>query len=212
MIKIFIVDDHTVVREGLKRIVESDPGMVVVGEAGSSEEALKQLSRKDFQVDVLLLDIALPGRSGLELLHQLKTIYPSLNTLVLSMYPEDQLAVRVLRAGASGYLTKEAASDQLIDAIKTVFSDEKYVTQATLKKLITSIDQDPNQLLHEKLSDREFLVLQLLVAGKSVTEISQELSRSVKTISTIRSRLLSKMEMKTNADLIQYAVLHELIP
>ncbi len=209
MIKIFIVDDHTVVREGLKRIVESDPGMAVVGEAGSSEEALKQLSRRDFQVDVVLLDLALPGRSGLELLHQLKTIYPSLNTLVLSMYPEDQFAVRVLRAGASGYLTKEAASDQLIDAIRTVFSDEKYVTQATLKKLITSIDHD--QLPHEQLSDREFLVLQLLASGKTVTEIGQELSRSVKTISTIRSRLLSKMEMRTNAELVQYAVLHDLI-
>lgn len=211
MIKVFIVDDHTILRDGLKRIIESVPDFEVVGEAGSAEDAFAHLNQKDFQVDVLLLDIALPGQSGLELLSQLKLIQPSLKSLVLSMYPEDQFAIRVLKAGASGYLTKEAATDQLVDAIKTVHSNQKYVTQSTIKKLITSLDQDTHQFPHEKLSNREFEVLLSIATGKSVTEIGHELSRSVKTISTHRARLLIKMEMRTNAELTRYAVLHNLV-
>ena len=211
MIRIYIIDDHTVVREGIKRIVEGNSDMSVVGEASTSEDALRDLSQKDFQADVLLLDIALPGRGGLEMLHQLRNLRPSLKTLVLSMYPEDQFAVRVLRAGAYGYLTKEAASDQLIDAIMTVSSGEKFVTQATIKKLIASIDKDVDQKPHEQLSDQEFVVMCLLASGKSVTEIGHDLSLSVKTISTVRSRILTKMDLKTNAHLTHYAVLHDLV-
>ena len=211
MIRIFIIDDHTVVKEGIKRIIEGNPDMTVVGEANTSEDALRDLGRKDFQVDVLLLDIALPGRGGLDTLHHLKSVRPSLKTLVLSMYPEDQFAVRVLRAGAYGYLTKEAASEQLINAITSVSRSERFVTQATIKKLIASIDKDVDQKPHEQLSDREFDVMHRLASGKSVTEIGHILSLSVKTISTVRSRILSKMGFKTNAELTHYAVLHDLV-
>ena len=209
MIKILIADDHAVVREGLKRILAETHDLVVGGEAGNGQEVLDQVRNEGW--DLVLLDISMPGISGLDILKQLKRERPELSVLVLSIYPEDQYAVRVLKAGASGYLTKDSAPDQLIEAIRRIALGRKYVSPSLAEKLAVDLTVDPERPLHERLSDREYQVLCMIASGKMIKEISTELSLSVKTISTYRVRLLEKLNIKNNSELIHYALQRGLV-
>ncbi len=209
MIKILIADDHPVVRKGLKEIIEEIPDMVVGGEASNGQEALEKVRKSDF--DIVVLDISMPGISGLDILKQLKDEKPELSVLVLSMYPEEQYAVRVLRAGASGYLTKESAPEELIAAIRKASKGGKYISSSLAEKLAFDLETDAERPLHETLSDREYQVMRMIASGKTGKEIGEELFLSVKTISTYRARILEKMEMKSNAELTHYALKHGLV-
>lgn len=209
MIRILVADDHTIVREGLKQILADVDDMAVRDEAGNGQEALAKIRESEF--DVVLLDISMPGRSGLEILKEIKTERPKLPVLILSMHAEEQYAVRALRAGASGYMTKASAPDELIGAIRKVSCGRKYVSAALAEKLALELDIDTKKPPHENLSDREYQVMLMLAAGKSVTEIAEELCLSVKTISTYRSRVMEKMNMKKNAELTLYAVQNHLV-
>jgi two-component system invasion response regulator UvrY len=209
VIKILVADDHAIVREGLKQILVETSDIVVAGEASDGNQALNQVRKGDY--DLVLLDIAMPGISGLEVLKQLKSERPDLPVLMLSMYPEEQYAVRTLKAGASGYLTKESAPDELIAAIRKVCMGGKYVTSSLAENLAFYLETDSDRPVHELLSDREYQVMLMIGSGKTVKEIADELSLSVKTISTNRSRALRKMGMKTNAELTYYAIKHGLV-
>jgi two-component system invasion response regulator UvrY len=209
MIRILIADDHTIVREGLKQILQQTPDVDVADEAGDGEEVIQKVANRDY--DLVLLDISLPGRSGLDILKQLKCMKPALPVLVLSMHPEEQYAIRSIRAGASGYLTKESASDELIEAIRRVARGRRYITSSLAEKMAFQMELDTKKSLHESLSDREYQVLCMIASGKTVKEIAEVLSLSVKTISTHRTRVLKKMDMKNNAQLTHYAIKHGLI-
>jgi DNA-binding NarL/FixJ family response regulator len=209
MIKVCVIDDHAVVREGLKRIIAENPGMAVTAEAGDGHEALKVL--QSHPCDVVLLDITMPTKSGLDVLKELHASAPALPVLVLSMHAEDQYAVRVLRAGAAGYLTKESAPAKLVQAIRKVVRGGKYVSQTLAEKLVYELDSDSSKAPHEALSDREYQVLCLIASGKTVTDIAEELALSVKTISTYRVRILEKLNMKNNAELTRYAIKESLV-
>jgi DNA-binding NarL/FixJ family response regulator len=204
-----IVDDHMIVREGLKQIITESSDIEVVDEASNGTEALDKVKR--VECDVLLLDISMPGRSGLEILKDLKNEAPAISVLILTMHPEEQYAVRVLKAGASGYLTKESAPDELIDAIRKVSEGGKYISSTLAEKLAFDLEIDTGKPRHEALSDREFEVMCLIASGKTVTEIADEIVLSVKTISTYRSRILEKMRMKTNAELTYYSIKNQLV-
>jgi two-component system, NarL family, invasion response regulator UvrY len=211
MINILLADDHPYLRRGLIQIlVDEFPG-AVIGEASNVTELLEQAQKQRW--DVVVLDLTMPGRGGLEGLHELKRLCPSLPVLVLSMHPEDQFAVRVLRAGGAGYLTKESAPQELVHAIKTIWKGGKYITPNTAELLAAHLHQhgDSEQPLHNTLSDREHQVFRLIAAGRTITDISDQLSLSVKTISTYRSRILTKLNLKTNADLARYAVQHRIV-
>lgn len=204
MVRLVIADDHAVVREGLKQILSETPDMLVVGEATTGHEVLDRV--RDVEVDLVVLDIAMPGRSGLDTLIHLKRERPSLPVLVLSLHPEDQYAVRVLKAGASGYVTKDSAPDQLVTAIRKVMSGGKYVSPALAERLAYDLSSDSGKPPHAMLSDREYEVLCMIAAGKTVKEIAEKLSLSVKTISTYRARILEKMRLKNNAELTHYVI------
>jgi len=204
MIKVLIVDDHTIVREGLRQILEETSDIDVTGEASSAQEVIDKVWNNSY--DIVLLDISLPGRSGLDVLKQLKSIKPDLPILILSMHPEEQYAVRSLRAKASGYLTKESASAELIDAIRKVAHGRKYITSSLAEKLAFELEDNSSYPSHENLSDREFQVMCMIASGKRVKEIATALSLSVKTISTYRARILKKMNMRNNSQLIHYAI------
>jgi len=207
-IKIIIADDHPLFRRGLKHALEETDDIEVACEADNGDELLSLIKGDEF--DMVLLDIAMPGKSGLDLLKQLKSEYPKLPILVLSVYPEEQYAVRFIKAGASGYLTKESASEKLVEAIRKVADGGKYASQTITEKLAFDFS-DYEKPLHETLSDREYQVFGMISVGKSLTEIGKELSLSVKTISTHRTRILEKMKMKKNAELIHYAITQNLI-
>lgn len=209
MIKILVADDHAVVRQGVKQILADVKDMTVKDEAQNGTETLKKITDQDF--DVVLLDISMPGRSGLEVLEDIKAQYPKLPVLILSMHPEEQYAVRALKAGASGYLTKASAPQELIGAIRKAAGGGKYVTASLAEKLIDQLEVDTDKLPHELLSNREHQVMLMLAGGKSVSDIADELHLSVKTISTYRTRVMSKMDMKKNAELTLYAVHNKLI-
>ena len=209
MIRILIADDHAIVREGLKQIVADTPDMVVAGEAADGPQVLELVRKDDW--DVVVLDIAMPGRGGVDILRQLKNEKPGLPVLILSMYPEEQYAVRCLRAGASGYLTKESAPDELVTAVQKVVSGGKYVSSLLAERLAFELEIDTEKPLHEALSDREYQVMCMMASGKTVTEIADNLSLSVKTISTYRSRILEKMDMTSSAELMHYAIKHGLV-
>jgi len=209
MIKILIADDHAIVRRGLKQILEETPNIVVADEASTGKEVLEKISEKEY--DVVVLDISLPDKSGLDILKQLKSQKPKLPVLVLSIYPEEQYAERVLKAGASGYLTKESAPEELITAIKKVSVGGKYITASLAEKLAFNLDKKTDKLSYEILSDREFQVMCLISSGKTQKEIAAELSLSIKTISTYRYRILEKMGMKSNAELTRYAIENKLV-
>jgi two-component system invasion response regulator UvrY len=209
MIKTVIADDHPIVRAGLKQILADASDIEVAAEAGDGHELLK-LIRKE-TVDVVLLDITMPGFMGIDALKQIKAEMPDLPILVLSMHPEDQYGIRVLKAGASGYLMKSAAPDQLIGAIRKVSRGGRYVSSALAEKLAFGLQAGAGGLPHETLSDREYQVLCMIASGKTVKEIAVELSLSEKTISTYRTRILEKMSMKSNAELTHYGIKHTLV-
>jgi DNA-binding NarL/FixJ family response regulator len=209
MIKVIVVDDHAVVREGLKRIIAESPGMEVTGEAEDGHQAVNVVQNS--ACDVVLLDISMPNKGGLEVLKQLRSEKPRLPVLVLSMHSEEQYAVRVLRAGAAGYLTKESAPAKLVQAIRKVVRGGKYVSQSLAEKLVYDLGGATDRPAHELLSDREYQVLCLLASGRTVSNIAQELALSVKTVSTYRVRLLEKLNMKNNAELTRYAMKEGLI-
>lgn len=207
--KILMVDDHAIVREGLKRILGGVADMEVRGEAATVTEALKLLRQQPF--DLVLLDIALPGKSGLELLKLLKAEVPTLPVLILSMYPEDQYAVRVLKQGASGYLTKETAPELLVHAIRKVAAGGRYVSQNLAEKLALELSTKADKPLHEKLSNREFEILRQIASGCTLTEIAHALCLSVKTVSTYRRRIIEKTGLRTNADMTHYAIANGIV-
>ncbi|HXC62222.1 MAG TPA: response regulator transcription factor [Nitrospiria bacterium] len=209
MIKILIADDHAIVRKGLKQILAETTDIIVAGEAHNGQEVLNKVRTGDW--DVVVLDITMPGTSGLDILKEMKNDHPKLPVLVLSIHSEDQYAVRVLKAGASGYLTKESAPDELVKAIRKVSTGGKYVSAYTAEMLAYDLDRNSEKPPHEFLSDREYQVLCLLCLGKTVKEIAKEKSLSIKTISTYRTRILEKTKMKTNAELIHYGIRNRLV-
>ncbi len=209
MIKIVIADDHTLMREGLKRIFEGNEEIMVAGEAVDGFSVINQVRKGGF--DLLLLDLSMPGRSGIDLIRQIRTEAPKLPILVLTMYEEEQYAVRCMRAGAQGYLTKESAGDQLVNAIKKVASGRPYISMEVAEQLALGIMTPEKEMAHTQLSDREFEVFNLLASGKSITDIGTQLHLSVKTVSTHKSRILAKMGMHSLADIVQYAVTHNLL-
>lgn len=208
-IKILIADDHAIIRRGLKEILEEAPGMVVTGEATNGQEVLAKIEKQDF--DVVMLDITMPGRSGLDILKDLKHTRPGLPVIVLTVHPEEQYAVRIMKEGAAGYLTKESAPEELVMALKRVSSGRKYITPSLAEKLAFALDVDAEKPLHETLSNREYQVLRLIASGKKVKEVAEELCLSEKTISTYRFRTLQKMGLKNSAQLIRYAFKHNLV-
>jgi DNA-binding NarL/FixJ family response regulator len=208
-IRIFIADDHPIVRQGLRRIVEADPGMAIAGEAGDVPTLLSAL--QSTATDLVLLDVSMPGGPFLETLRELRERHPTIRVLTLSVHPEDQWAVRALRGGASGYLTKDHSPDQLLEAIRRVYRGGKYVSPTLAERLATQLDNGGQRAPHELLSDREFEVMRRLGSGLTVTQIASELSLSAKTVSTYRTRILEKMALATNADLVRYAARYGLI-
>jgi two-component system, NarL family, invasion response regulator UvrY len=207
--KILLTDDHAVVRQGLKLILADHFKRAVFGEARNAQEAMSRVARENW--DVAVLDITMPGRNGLEALQDIKRLRPKLPVLVLSMHPEDQFAVRLLKAGAAGYLTKESADEELVGAIKKVVDGGRYISPSLAERMASYLNVDVEIAPHERLSDREFLVLRMIASGKTVSQIAAELSLSVKTISTYRARSLEKMDMKNNAELTHYAVQKKLV-
>jgi two-component system, NarL family, invasion response regulator UvrY len=209
MIRLLIADDHAIFREGLKHILAECPDVKIADEARNGNEVLDKIWNAKY--DMVLLDISMPGMSGIEVLKQLRIERPKLPVLVLSMHPEEQYAIRVLRAGASGYLTKESAPDELITAIRKISQGGKYITSSLAERLAVEMDIDSEKPLHELLSDREYQVLRVIAAGKTIKQIAEDLSLSIKTVSTYRGRIMEKMKMKTNAELIHYAIKHQLL-
>jgi DNA-binding NarL/FixJ family response regulator len=206
---VLIADDHAIVRAGFRQFLEEDGGFRRIGEAASGTETLDRL--RDGPWQLVVLDINMPDRSGLDILRQIRAGHPDTKVLVLSGFPERQYGLNVLRAGASGFLSKEAAPDELVRAVHMVLSGKRYVSPALAELLAATLDLDASQPMHARLSTREFQILRKLAAGRSVTQIAQELRLSVKTVSTYRSRLLQKMSLKTNADLTSYALKNGLI-
>ena len=209
MIKIIIADDHPIVRAGMKQIISEAADMSVVDEAADGRQLLHKIREENF--DVVILDITMPHIDGLDVLKQLKIEKPKLPIIILSIHPESQYALRVLKAGAAGYVTKTSAPEELIGAIRKVHRGGKYISPSIAEKLAFQLEADFEVMPHEALSDREYQVLCMLASGKTVTEIADELALSVKTVSTYRSRILEKMNMKNNAELIHYAVQNKLV-
>lgn len=204
MIRILIADDHAIVRSGLKQILEENHEMKVVAEHDNGIEVLKWLRNND--CDVVLLDISMPGKSGIDVIKQLHEEKPKLPVLVISIYPEDQYAVRLIKAGAYGYLTKESAPEVVVDAVRHLASGKKYISPSVAEMLANEFDTLNEKPLHETLSDREYQIFLLLASASTATEIADALGLSVKTISTYRSRILEKMHLRNNAELMRYAV------
>jgi len=209
VIRVLIADDHAIVREGLKQILADTKDIVVAAEAENGLEAVK-LCRKN-ECQVMLLDISMPDRNGIEVLKQVKKETPKLSVLMLSMHREDQYAIRALKAGAAGYLNKQSAPKELVNAIRQVSKGQKYISSALAQELARQIGEDQDRPLHETLSDREYQTLTMIASGKSVTDIANELTLSVKTVSEYRSRLLAKMKLKNSAELTHYAIKHRLV-
>ncbi len=210
LIKVLIADDHALIREGIKQIIADSGEFIVIAEADSGLGALQQMRQQ--LLDLVLLDISLPDRNGIDVLRQARREFPALPVLMLSMHREDQYAVRAIRAGAAGYLNKQSAPDELIDAMRVVSGGRKYITPSLAQELASRIDQDTVEHAHITLSDREFQTLVMIASGKTVSEIAAELTLSVKTISMYRARLLQKMRLRHNAELTHYAMRHKLVP
>lgn len=207
-IRVLIADDHAIVRQGLRLILLDTPDMVVAGEAENGVEAMHMVRKGGW--DVVLMDVTMPERNGIDTLKLLKKEYPRLPVIILSMHPEEHYAIRALKAGASGYLTKQSAPDQLVTAIRQVAGGKKYVSAAVAEQLANAIGEDTDKLPHEKLSDREYQTLCLIASGKALSQIAEELNLSVKTVSVYRARLLEKMQLKNNAELTHYGMKHGL--
>jgi DNA-binding NarL/FixJ family response regulator len=208
-IKIIIADDHAIVREGLKQIVAEEKDMIVCGEAEDAATLMELLKKEKWSI--VVLDINMPGKSGLEALKEIKQFYPDLPVLILSMFSEDQYGLRAIKAGASGYLKKVSAPTELVIAIRKIVSGRKYINPELAEKLAENLENHKNNLLHEKLSDREYQIMCNIALGKSAEEIAAELSLSINTIYTYRNRILEKMSMKSNVELTQYAIQNKLI-
>lgn len=209
MIRLLIVDDHAIVRHGLRQVVSEAADIEVAAEAGSSQEAVRLLREHHF--DMVLLDISLPDKNGIETLKLIKRDKPNLPVIMLTMHAEDEFGVRALKAGASGYVTKQSAHDQLLNAVRQVAAGRRYISQDLAEELVRSIGESSEKLPHELLSDREFDTLRMLASGKSLSEIAQMFSISPKTVSVYRTRLLEKMRLKNNAEIAHYAVKNGLI-
>jgi two-component system invasion response regulator UvrY len=209
MIQVLIVDDHAIVRRGLRELVSDEFRGAAFGEASDARQAQEQLRKKEW--DLALIDINLPGKNGLDLLKELKAEWPKLPVLVLSGHPEDQFAVRALKAGAGGYMTKESAPEELAKAIRKILAGGRYVSPALAEKLALGVKKDPTRTPHETLSDREYEVMSRIALGKTVKEIAEELSLSAKTISTYRARVLEKLDVKNSAEIVQYAIRNGLV-
>ena len=207
--RILIADDHAVVRQGLKQILAADPDVVVAGEARDGNEAL-ELART-VEWDVAVLDYSMPGTSGLSLLNEIKREFPARPVLILSMYPEDVHATRVLKAGGAGYITKESASHELAAAIRKVANGGKYVSPSLAELLAVELAPDSHKPLHERLTDREYRVMWLLASGRQINHIAKDLSLSPSTVSTYRGRILKKLELTSNAEIVRYAISHRLV-
>jgi len=209
MIRVLLADDHAIVRAGLKEILAETGDITVAGEAASGQEVLTRIRESDY--DVAVLDMSMPGRSGIELIRQVKDEKPRLRVLVLTMHSEQQYAVRALKAGASGYLTKEGAPDQLVAAIRRIAAGGAFVSPETAEQLALDVNRVPGGPPHTLLSDREYQVFELIVNGKSVTDIARQLALSVKTVSTHKTRILHKMGVTSQAELVRYALEHQLL-
>jgi len=204
VINVLVADDHPLVRSGLRHVLAKEPDFATPGEAKDSDEVLELVGRQHW--DVLVLDIAMPGPSGLETLTEIRRRFPDLPVLMLSVFPEEQFAVRAIRSGANGYMTKADAPAELVKAIRCIVSGKKYVSATTAEALANVVRSGTNRVSHELLSDREFQVMRRIASGKTVSEIAEEIGLSVKTVSTYRSRALEKLNMKTNSQFVQYAV------
>ncbi|HLF47368.1 MAG TPA: response regulator transcription factor [Chitinophagaceae bacterium] len=209
MIRILIADDHAIVRKGLKQIIIDEFPSALVEEVGDVESLIAFVIKENW--DVIISDISMPGRSGIEALHQVKAINPKIPVLILSMHPEDQYALRVLKAGAAGYLNKDSVHEELIKAIYTVRIGRKFITPTIAEKLAGTLNTDQDKLPHELLSDREFDVFKMIAEGKTISEIATQFSLGATTVSTYRARILEKMHFKTNADLTRYALENKII-
>ncbi len=209
MIRILIADDHAVVRRGIKELLFEEFPDARFGDASNAQEVLELL--QDGPWDILLLDITMPGRSGLDLLRDLRQSWPQMPVLILSAHSEDQFAVRAFKAGALGYITKDTAAEEVCSALRKVLAGGRYVSNSLAEKLVTSLEEDHGRPLHESLSDREYEVMRLIASGKTVSQIAEQLALSVKTVSTYRSRVLEKMHLHNNAELTSYAVRNDLV-
>jgi two-component system, NarL family, invasion response regulator UvrY len=209
MIRILIADDHPILRRGLKEILARELQGAICGEAGNAQEVLSEVKSRDW--DLVILDVTMPGRSGLDVLRDLQGLRPKLPVLVLSMHPEDQMGKRMLKAGASGYMNKESAPAELVKAVRKVLAGGLYVSPALAEKLALDLRENAGRPAHEILSDREFEVLRMLALGKTVSQIAEELHLSVPTVSTHRAHILEKMNMTTTAELIRYALENHLV-
>jgi len=209
MINVLIADDHAVVRRGIRQIISEEPEINVLGEASNSDEIMAQLYEHDW--NVIVLDITMPGKNGLDVLIEIKRKKPEIKVLILSMHPEEEIALRALKTGASGYLNKDSVPGELIRAIRKVNSGGKYISSALAESLAFNIEKDAGIPRYELLSEREFQVMCLIASGNTLSQIAEELSLSVKTISTYRTRILDKLNMKSNVELTHYAIKHKLV-
>jgi DNA-binding NarL/FixJ family response regulator len=209
MIKVFITDDHYLIREGFSKILGDEKDINITGQASNARDTMEFVLNNS--LDILILDLNLPDKSGLDLLKELKVLKPGLKILILSMHPEDRFAIRVLKAGASGYITKESAGEDLVKAIRKVYNGGKYVSESLAEILAFELQGGIERPIHEILSDREFQVLQMIASGKTLAEISDTLSLAVTTVSTYRARILEKLNLHSNAELIHYALTNKLL-
>ena len=209
MLRILIADDHAIIRKGLKQILLEEYPSAFIDEVGDAEGVIKKAITSEW--DIIICDLSMPGRSGLDVVHDIKQNFPKLPVLILSLHPEEQYAIRVLKAGAAGYLSKEVATEELVKAVQRVLQGRKYISASIAEKLADELDQNASKPPHEILSDREFYVFKLIAEGKGVSEIAELLSLSVTTVSTYRSRILIKMNAKANAELTRYAIENKLI-
>jgi two-component system invasion response regulator UvrY len=209
MLRILIADDHAIIRKGLKQILLEEYPSAIIEEVSDAEEVIKKTISDEW--DIIICDLSMPGRSGLDVVQQMKQNFPKLPVLILSIHPEEQYAIRVLRAGAAGYLSKDAATQELVKAVQRVLQGRKYVSSAIAEKMASELDQDTSRPPHEVLSDREFDVFKMIAFGKTVSEIAEQLALSITTVSTYRARILVKMNMKTNAELTRYGLENKLI-
>ncbi|HQR13406.1 MAG TPA: response regulator transcription factor [Nitrospira sp.] len=209
MTKILVVDDHAVVRQGVKQILNEQFQGAVIGEARNAEEMIDRIRK--FTWDIVVLDVGMPGKSGLDALKDLKQVCPKLPVLVLSAYPEDQLARRMLKAGASGYLTKDSAPNELVQALKKILGGGKFVSASMAELLVANLNEEAGRPLHEMLSDREYQVMCLIAVGKSLKEIADDLCVGISTVNTYRARILEKMQFKNNTELTHYALENRLV-